>query len=76
MCLAVPAQIETIDDTKQSAVVSLGHIKKTISIALVEGLQPGDYVLVHVGFALSKIDEKEAEKTLALFAEAGIVEKS
>ncbi len=53
------------------AKVSLDGVTKVISLAMVEGVKPGDYVIIHVGYALSKIDAEEAEKTLALLAEAG-----
>ncbi len=72
MCLAVPAQILSIDDASDSAVVALDKVKVDISLALVEDVAVGDYVLVHVGYALNKIDEQEAQQTLALFAEAGL----
>ena len=67
MCLAVPARIieRLIDD---QAVVDLGGVRKTISLALVPEAQPGDYVIVHVGHALAVVDADEAERTLALFA--------
>jgi hydrogenase expression/formation protein HypC len=58
-----------------NATVDLGGIRKEISLALVDGVQVGDYVILHVGYALSKLDPDEAEKTLALFAgmnEAGL----
>lgn len=68
MCLALPARVtEVLDDG--AARVDLGGAVKEISLALVEDVAPGDYVIVHVGFALSKVDPAEAEKTLALFAE-------
>ena len=68
MCLALPAQVKELlpDDM---AIVALGGVSKEISVALVEDLQLGDYVIVHVGYALSKLDPEEAAKTLALFAE-------
>ncbi len=68
MCLALPARVLTLlpDDL---AVVELGGVSKEISVALVEEVVVGDYVIVHVGYALSKVDPAEAEKTLALFAE-------
>lgn len=69
MCLALPTQIIAISEDQQSATVSLDGIRKEISLALVEEITVGDYVLLHVGYALSKVDEAEAEKTLALFAE-------
>lgn len=69
MCLAVPARIESIDG--DDAVVSMGGVEKAISLALVEGVSVGDYVIVHVGYAINTIDPEEAEKTLALFAQLG-----
>jgi hydrogenase expression/formation protein HypC len=68
MCLALPSLIKELrpDDM---ALVELGGVTKEISVVLVEDVQPGDYVIVHVGFALSKVDPAEAAKTLALFAE-------
>lgn len=70
MCLAIPAEIIQInnDDT---ALVAVGEVHKTVSLALVEQCQVGDFVLIHVGFALEKLDIEEAERTLALFAELG-----
>jgi hydrogenase expression/formation protein HypC len=70
MCLAIPARVVEISDG-DNAVVNLGGVKKEISLALVEGVAVGDYVIVHVGYALNKLDPEEAEKTLALFAEMG-----
>jgi hydrogenase expression/formation protein HypC len=68
MCLAIPALItEILPD--QMARISLDGVLKTISVALVEDVAPGDYVIVHVGHALSKIDPEEAARTLALIAE-------
>jgi hydrogenase expression/formation protein HypC len=65
MCLAVPVRVsELLPD--QMAKVSLDGVSKTISIALVDGVSVGDYVVLHVGFALSKIDVQEAERTLAM----------
>lgn len=68
MCLAMPSKVvEVLDD--DMAVVELGGVKKTISLGLVEDVVPEDYVIVHVGYALSKVDEDEALKTIALFEE-------
>jgi hydrogenase expression/formation protein HypC len=68
MCLAIPVCVEQLV-TEGIAVVSLGGVRKEISLALVDDIEPGDYVIVHVGFALQKLDLAEAERTLALFAE-------
>jgi hydrogenase expression/formation protein HypC len=72
MCLAIPAKVVELRPGEQ-AVIDLGGVRKEISLALVEDVSPGDYVIVHVGYALQKVDPGEAEKTLALFAglEAG-----
>ena len=69
MCLAIPTQIITVSADQQGATVSIDGIQREISLALVEEIAVGDYVLLHVGYALSKVDTVEAEKTLALFAE-------
>lgn len=71
MCLAIPARVVEISDNDQ-AIVDLGGVRKDVSLALVEDVQVGDYVIVHVGYALTRLDPEEAEKTLALMAEAGI----
>ena len=68
MCLAVTARIEQIIDG-ETAIVDFGGVRKQISLALVDDVAVGDYVIVHVGFALQKLDVEEAECTLALFAE-------
>jgi len=73
MCLAVPVRVEEVllsgDGAKDQAIVQLGGVKKTISIALLDDVDVGDYVILHVGYALSKLSEEEALKTLELFAE-------
>ncbi|HTN47988.1 MAG TPA: HypC/HybG/HupF family hydrogenase formation chaperone [Burkholderiaceae bacterium] len=69
MCLALPARVvELVPPTE--GVIDLGGVRKRISLELVPGVQPGDYVIVHVGYALQKLDPAQAERTLALFAEA------
>lgn len=70
MCLAIPTQVVELLDN-DCAVVELGGVRKEISLALVDGIAVGDYVILHVGYAIQKLDPEEAEKTLALFAELG-----
>lgn len=70
MCLAIPARVVSVEEDDQ-AVVDLGGVRKMISLALVDDVVPGDYVIVHVGYALSRLDQDEAEATLALFRQAG-----
>lgn len=72
MCLAIPARVISIDTETDMATVSLGEVEKQVSLALVDEVSIDDYVLVHVGYALNKISQEEAEKTLAIFAEAGL----
>ncbi len=70
MCLAIPARIEELT-SPGNAIVNLGGVRKEISLALLDDAGVGDYVIVHVGYALQKLDQDEAERTLALFAELG-----
>jgi hydrogenase expression/formation protein HypC len=68
MCLAIPGQImEVVDDANRLAQVDVAGVKRTINIGLLDedgsGAAPGDWVLIHVGFALSKVDEAEAMAT-------------
>lgn len=74
MCLALPARIVAVHDSA-NAVVDLDGIRRNVSIALLDDVHVGDYVIVHVGYALSKLDPEEAERTLALMAEAGLTTK-
>ncbi len=69
MCLAIPAEVVAITDDKQTATVSLEGVRKDISLALLTDVEPGDFVLIHVGYALNKISPDEAARTLALMAE-------
>jgi len=64
--------MELLDDGM--ARIDMGGVSKVISVALVEGVEIGDFVIVHVGYALSKIDPKEAECTLALLRDAAAME--
>jgi hydrogenase expression/formation protein HypC len=68
MCLAVPGRVVAVNDD-DTALVDFSGARKEISLALVDGVEAEDYVLVHVGYALQRIDPEEAERTLALFAE-------
>ena len=68
MCLAIPARVAELLDN-DNAVVELGGVRKEISLALVDDVGIGDYVIVHVGYAINRLDPDEAEKTLQLFAE-------
>ncbi len=75
MCLAIPGQVvEVLDEAEQLALVDLAGVRRTVNIALLgddAGARAGDWVLIHVGFALSKIDEREAHATLELLRQMG-----
>ena len=70
MCLAIPARIEQLI-AEDSAIINLGGMRKEVSLALVEKIAVGDYVIVHAGYALQKLDQEEAAHTLAMFAKMG-----
>ena len=77
MCLAIPGQIvEVVDELNRLARVDVAGVRRTVNIGLLDadddgGAGPGDWVLIHVGFALSKVDEEEAHATLALLEAMG-----
>lgn len=72
MCLAIPARVVELPEP-DVAVIDVDGVRKRISLALVDGVAPGDYVIVHVGYALTRLDPDEAQRTLATFAEAGLL---
>jgi hydrogenase expression/formation protein HypC len=76
VCLAIPGQIvEVVDEVNRLATVEVAGVRRTVNIALLDvgetGAAPGDWVLIHVGFALSKVDEDEARATLRLLEQMG-----
>jgi hydrogenase expression/formation protein HypC len=76
MCLAVPGQvIEFVDEANRLAKVDVAGVRRTINVGLLDAdgdsAKPGDWVLIHVGFALSKVDEEEAHATLQLLEHMG-----
>lgn len=79
MCLAIPGQVvEIIDEQNRLARVSVAGVTRTVNIGLLDsddagngGVLPGDWVLIHVGFAISKVDEAEAAATLELLEQLG-----
>jgi hydrogenase expression/formation protein HypC len=76
MCLAIPGQVvEMVDEVNQIAKVDVVGVRRNINVSLLSGdgdaAQPGDWVLIHVGFALSKVDEEEAHATLELLQRMG-----
>ena len=77
MCLAVPGKIISIDDNNpelKMAKVNFAGVSKDICVQWIDEPKVGEYVLAHVGFALSKIDEDDAEETIKLLKEMGDIE--
>jgi hydrogenase expression/formation protein HypC len=72
VCLAIPGQIvEITDEPNRLASVDVVGVRRVVNVGLLDGLRPGDWVLIHVGFALSRVDEEEAAATLRLLQEMG-----
>ena len=72
MCLAVPGQIvEVVDDANHVAQVDIAGVRRNVNIGLLDGIGPGDWVLIHVGFAISQVDEEEAIATRRLLEQMG-----
>jgi hydrogenase expression/formation protein HypC len=76
MCLGIPGQIvEMVDEPSSIARVEVSGVRRNVNVVLVasEGIAPGDWVLIHVGFAMSKIDEQEAQETLKILHAMGSI---
>jgi hydrogenase expression/formation protein HypC len=71
MCLALPARVVALTGP-DTAKIDLAGVQKEISTALLDRVAPGDYVIVHVGYALTRLDPDEAARTLEEFARAGL----
>jgi hydrogenase expression/formation protein HypC len=76
MCLAIPGQIvEVVDDEHRLALVDVAGVRRTVNVGLLDvdgsGVGPGDWVLIHVGFAISQVDEEEARATRVLLERMG-----
>lgn len=74
MCLGIPGRIiEFLDETHHTARVEVGGVRRAINVGLLlpDGIAPGDWVLIHVGFAISRIDEDEARRTIEFLQQLG-----
>ena len=76
MCLAIPGRVvELVDEVNRIATVDVAVVRRNVSVGLLDaegdGAEPGDWVLIHVGFAISKVDEREALATLRLLEGMG-----
>jgi hydrogenase expression/formation protein HypC len=77
MCLAVPGKVvsvENVDPAFRSGCVDFAGVRRTVNLAFTPEVEPGDYVLVHVGFAISRVDREEAARTYAYLAQLGALE--
>ncbi|WP_151081927.1 HypC/HybG/HupF family hydrogenase formation chaperone [Nocardioides cynanchi] len=77
MCLAVPGRVLSLaeQDGTTMAQVDFGGVRKEVCLAYIPDIEVGEYVIVHVGFAIQRLDEKSAQETLASFAQLGILEE-
>jgi len=75
MCLAIPARVDALLDHDQ-ALIDIDGVRKEVSLALVDGVSVGDYVVVHVGYALGRLDPGEAARTLDLLRGVSATEES
>ena len=77
MCLAVPGRVISIEDRDQTrmAEVDFGGVKKDVCLEYIPDIRIGEYVMVHVGFAIQRMDEAAAQETLANFEKLGILEE-
>ena len=77
MCLAVPGRVESIfeDNGTRMGKVDFGGVVKNVCLAYLPDIQVGEYTIVHVGFAISRIDEATAEETLKTFESLGLLEE-
>ncbi len=77
MCLAIPGKVTEIDGANMMRIskVDFGGVTRDVSLAYLPDAEVGDYVIVHAGFAISQLDEEEAQETLRLLAELGAVEQ-
>jgi hydrogenase expression/formation protein HypC len=75
VCLAIPGHVvEVVDEENRLAKVEVGGVRRNVNVGLLDedgGVRPGDWVLIHVGFALSRVDEEEAHATLELLQRMG-----
>lgn len=72
MCLGIPGQIVSVIDADNAmAMVEIGGVRRPVNVSFVDGAEVGDWVLVHVGFAMSRIDADEAARTLEVLEELG-----
>jgi hydrogenase expression/formation protein HypC len=76
MCLAIPGQVvEVVDEVRRLASVDVAGVRRTVNVGLLDvdgsGVEPGDWVLIHVGFAISQVDEQEARATREMLERMG-----
>jgi hydrogenase expression/formation protein HypC len=71
MCLAIPGRVVALDDEDGLATVDVSGVVRRVNVGLLDSVEPDDWVLIHVGFALAKVDEDEAQATLELLRQMG-----
>ena len=73
MCLAIPMKLIKIEEN--TGIVELSGVKKEVSLTLLSKVEIGDYLIIHAGFAIERLNEKEAKKTLAIWEEIAQIQK-
>jgi hydrogenase expression/formation protein HypC len=74
MCIAVPMKVVEINDRKNTGIVESSGVKREIGLQLMDDVKVNDWVIVHTGFAISRLEEKEAQETLGLLKAGGFIE--
>lgn len=77
MCLGIPGQVQRIYDKEglRMGIVDFGGVRKEVCLEYLPELQVGEYAIVHVGFAITRLDEEAAQESLRLFAQIGLLEE-
>jgi hydrogenase expression/formation protein HypC len=75
MCIAVPMKVVEINQEKNTGIVESSGVKREIGLQLMDDIKVNDWVIVHTGFAISRLEEKEAQETLGLLREGGFIEQ-
>lgn len=74
MCIAIPMQVKEINESSTAGVVESCGVKREVGLHLIEDIKINDWVIVHTGFAISKLEEEDAHETLKLLKEGGFIE--
>jgi hydrogenase expression/formation protein HypC len=74
MCIAIPMKVVEVNGERNTGIVESSGVKREVGLQLMEDIKVNDWVIIHTGFAISKLEEKEAQETLGLLKEGGFIE--